>query len=432
MRRIEELTLMYLDGALGPAGEQELDSLVADDAECASVHHELLRLDAELHGELLKMDAAGETMSILYGELANDTMQRVSVLPARKAIARQRPARRFWRIVRYAAGPLAAVIILCVGLQIRQNRLASGGVVVETQGNAMAGTTALHTGDAIPSSRVIQTTESSLLKFQYKDGSTVELGPNSTMQMNIASFGRNKRLHLSAGKLSCNIAPQESKMTIETMHATATVLGTIFEIDATPGATTLQVTDGAVLLQRAGAATGVVVRTGFRATASEETQITMSPMEIGRAAGPTGSATRTALFNGHDLEGWEITKGSWQVVDGTLVGYDSRGGSSRLESRKDYRRFELECQIRLDSNAWAEFQFQNYAQFFAIENATPSVWHELKVLVSGSVCQATLDGKALPVSVGEAAVAAEAGRLAFYVTAGKKVWIREVYVRELE
>ncbi len=428
MNRTEELTFKYLDGALTPGEERELDALVTGDTESAGLYCEILKLDAALQGELLKPDLAGETMNVLYAELANDTMKRVTVVttgrhPGKRA-GRQESVHPFGRIVRYAIGPLAALVVLCLGLHFRENRLASAGVVVETRGTVTAGTTALQAGNTIPARQTVQTADSSLLKFRYRDGSAAELGPDAAMRMDAVVLTGGKRIHLSRGKLACSVRPQKSPMVVSTPHAAATVLGTTFDINATSEMTALQVTDGAVLLQRIGAATGVVVRSGFRATASPGTDIVMAAVEE--------SADRVSLFNGRDLAGWEVTKGNWTVVDGTMMGHNPKGGSSRVESRKDYHWFELECRIRVDSNSWTEFQIHNYARFFTIENAAPSVWHDLKVVVNSTTCRATLDGRELPLSDGEPKGRKDFGTVAFYVTSGRKVWVKDVYVRELQ
>lgn len=426
MNRIEELTLKYIDEPLPPAEEQELDALVAGDPESATLYKELLRLDAGLRGEHFKLDVAVETMNTLYNELATDTMKRISEASSGRVSSGNADRQSFWRTVRHVAIPIAAVIVLCVGLYFRQNWIASTGVVLETRGY-----TALQAGDSIPSARTIQTAAGSSLKFQYKDGSVVELGPDATMRVESSLMNSGKRIHLAQGKLACEIAPQRTPMVISTLHAKATVLGTAFTMAVSPATTMLQVTDGAVLLRQTGATEGVVVRAGFRATASAGTDIVLTPQE--KVATPTTAAreARTSLFNGRDLTGWEITKGSWQVKDGVMMSHNQKGGSSRLESLKDYGKFELECRIRLDPNAWAEFQIQNYSRFFEIENAAPSVWHDLKVVVSGDECRATLDGMELPLKVGEASGSTGTGKLAFYVTAGKTVWVKDIYIREL-
>ena len=433
MNRIEELTLKHLDGGLDPAEARELDALVAGDAEAARIHADLLKLDAGLRAELLEVDVSGPAMKALYAELAGDTMKQVSSVAARKGAAvpgaRGNRPLAFRKILRYAAAPLAAAILLSLGLHLWQTRQALTGIVMAAQGGATADGVAVLVGDALSPSHQVQTAVGGRVISRYRDGSVVELGSDTAAGLAGGWWRGGKRLDLSRGKLTCAIAPQAAPMVLSTPHATATVLGTRFEMDVTPAETTLQVAEGAVRLEVPGKGAGTVVKAGSRAVASLSAGVVLTDATTSAA---TAGAPGTCLFNGQDLAGWKITKGSWQVADGVMVGHNPKGGSCRIETLKPYRRFELECQVRVDANAWAEFQIEDYAHFFAIENAVPTVWHELKVTVSGNAFRATLDGEALPLKRGESERSTGAGSLAFYVTAGKSLWVKDVYVRELE
>jgi len=57
------------------------------------------------------------------------------------------------------------------------------------------------------------------------------------------------------------------------------------------------------------------------------------------------------LFNGKDLEGWELVgakEGSWQVVDGELT--TTGQGAGWLSTTGQYRNFELELEFRVPEN----------------------------------------------------------------------------------
>ena len=69
----------------------------------------------------------------------------------------------------------------------------------------------------------------------------------------------------------------------------------------------------------------------------------------------------TPIFNGRDLEGWEIdTPGLWQVRDGMLVGkHSGLKYNDFLRTKKHYRDFELRLKFRLiagEGNSGVQFR----------------------------------------------------------------------------
>ncbi|MFN3323984.1 MAG: DUF1080 domain-containing protein [Bryobacteraceae bacterium] len=67
------------------------------------------------------------------------------------------------------------------------------------------------------------------------------------------------------------------------------------------------------------------------------------------------------LFNGRDLDGWEVdTPGLWQVRDGAIVGrHDGLKYNDFLRTKKHYRNFELRLKFRLingEGNSGIQFR----------------------------------------------------------------------------
>jgi hypothetical protein len=79
------------------------------------------------------------------------------------------------------------------------------------------------------------------------------------------------------------------------------------------------------------------------------------------AAVVTAQPAFTPLWNGRDLEGWEVdTPGLWQVRDGMLVGkHDGLKHNDFLRTRKHFMDFELRLKFRLvggEGNSGIQFR----------------------------------------------------------------------------
>ncbi len=94
-------------------------------------------------------------------------------------------------------------------------------------------------------------------KLAYADGTIVELGKNTQMTLGAGQgsrlFGlvnewRGKRIQLETGTLSARVAKQKigEAMALATPHATATVLGTMLQLDVTTNSSLLSVQTGQV------------------------------------------------------------------------------------------------------------------------------------------------------------------------------------------
>jgi hypothetical protein len=79
----------------------------------------------------------------------------------------------------------------------------------------------------------------------------------------------------------------------------------------------------------------------------------------------------------------------------------------------------------------AEFQVRGYALFAQLTVDSPNAWHDLKVTSRGASLQATLDGRKVPIEPGEGGDLSVPGAIAFYVSKGGKIEIREARIREI-
>ena len=159
------------------------------------------------------------------------------------------------------------------------------------------------------------------------------------------------------------------------------------------------------------------------------------PAPLARAIPPPPAAPPAGwkdCFNGKDLAGWRPTRGRWSFApDGTVVGEDPAGEKARIESEQAWGDFELACRIRVSGARLAEFQVRGYALFAQLTLENPNAWRELKVVSRGAALQATLDGRKVPVEPGEGGDLSVPGAIAFYVSKGGKIEIREARIREI-
>jgi hypothetical protein len=112
-----------------------------------------------------------------------------------------------------------------------------------------------------------------------------------------------KRLELNRGTLSAEVAPQAEgqAMLVVTPHAVATVLGTEFSLSVTPDRSRLEVLSGTIRLARREDEKSILVAAGNYATAGQGTELAARP----------------------------LLQAPWQSQD---IGLSTRPGSARFES----------------------------------------------------------------------------------------------------
>lgn len=178
------------------------------------------------------------------------------------------------------------------------------------------------------------------------------------------------------------------------------------------------------------------------------------------------------LFNGRDLDGWQVdTPGLWQVRDGALVGeHDGLKYNDFLRTKRHYRNFELRLKFRLvngegnsgiqfrskpvrDSHEVEGYQADIGAQYWGclydesrrkrilaqapatmLEGLDKSAWNEYVITARDNRITLELNGKRT-VDYTETEPGMDvAGFIALQVHSGPKieVWFKDVMIRELD
>jgi hypothetical protein len=178
------------------------------------------------------------------------------------------------------------------------------------------------------------------------------------------------------------------------------------------------------------------------------------------------------LFNGRDLDGWQVdTPGLWQVRDGALIGkHDGLKYNDFLRTVKHYRNFELRLKFRLvngEGNSGIQFrskpvpnshEVEGYqadigAQYWGclydesrrkkilaqapasmLEGLDKTTWNEYVVTARDNRITLELNGKRT-VDYTETEPGMDvAGFIALQVHSGPKieVWFKDVMIRELD
>jgi hypothetical protein len=274
-----------------------------------------------------------------------------------------------------------------------------------------------------------------LAVLRYADGTRLELGADTAVSVPAeapAPTGKaapGRRVDVALGTLAAEVArqPADRPMLFATPHAEARVLGTRLVLNVSADATRLEVQEGRVRLTRLADRQWADVGGGQFAVASK------GPPPFARVPPPPAPAAAWKdLFNGKDLSGWRPTQGRWSATaDGMIVGEDGGSGKARIESAQPWGDFEMTCRIRVSGTRLAEFQIRNYALFAQLTIENPNAWRELKVVSRGTTLQATLDGRKVPVEPGEGGDLIAPGPVAFYVSKGGKIEIREARIREI-
>ncbi len=265
--------------------------------------------------------------------------------------------------------------------------------------------------------------------MRLTDGTRLELGGDTSLA-SIAEETAGRRLRLDGGALAAEVVRQAPGrgLVFATPHAEARVLGTRLALSVSTDATRLEVREGRVRLTRLPDRAGADVGPGQFAVAAKGPAPFARTIPAPAAASPPGWSD---VFAGTDLAGWRATRGRWRVEDGTVVGEDPGGAVARIESERAWGDFELACRIRVGGTRLAEFQVHGYALFAQLTIESPSAWRELKVVSRGPSLQATLDGRKVPIEPGEGGDVNAPGAIAFYVSRGGRIEIRDARIRDL-
>jgi hypothetical protein len=172
---------------------------------------------------------------------------------------------------------------------------------------AVSTETLLYAGDSVASEA------GGLAEMLYADGTRVELTPSAIVVLEDESSS--KRLRLTAGEVDATVAKQPvgKPMIFSTPNAQATVLGTKLKLALRGSATRLDVTEGAVRLQKKDDGHAVEVVAGKFAVAEVGTELAVQSIQPvvaavteKKAALPElGTAIVHENFENSRMEGWE-------------------------------------------------------------------------------------------------------------------------------
>jgi hypothetical protein len=137
------------------------------------------------------------------------------------------------------------------------------------------------------------------------------------------------------------------------------------------------------------------------------------------AASPATDPSWKPLFNGTDLTGWKIAKGTCRAEGGEIIII----GGARIDLETSYSQFEFACQLYSDDSKYSEIWISNHCFSFACRDKK---WHEFRAVSKDGV-QASLDG-ATPHSP---AVRAQGGVVSVYVAAGFTMKVKDLRLRDL-
>lgn len=324
----------YLEGDLDEPGIAELRSLVGRDERLLSMAtdsyqiHRLLGLAAQDTPE--RQDAfVGETMVRLPADGSRVVEGVMRRLPGGDR-ERKRPLRAL--LIRWLA-PMAtaaaALALLAWGYfstprseaRIAEVTGLNGGLQWTGPGGRVHHD--LTVGTALPGGTLEGITPGSWFELRFRDGTVVTVYGDSTLTF---SDQGQIETHLKEGRLSANVRPQPAgkPMLVYTRSARLEVLGTVFDVEAEPVATTLSVKEGTVRVRRFsdGKTVDVPANHHVVAAADREMLTIPAPGAIGRwksqlRLGPGGAHGKWSP--GTDVEEAKLRTVPYTTPDGRTI-----------------------------------------------------------------------------------------------------------------
>jgi len=177
------------------------------------------------------------------------------------------------------AGPLLSALVMMTGFLMRplggDPSIARVRAVNGTFRWILDGRTIIHdlpVGTELPGGTVEGVTPDAWVSIEFNDGSTVTL---SGIGMLTFSDDGQKNLHLKEGGFTASVTPQPdgAPMLVHTRTARLQVVGTRFRVDAGDFESTLNVTEGRVLLTRLSDGTTLDVPAKHLATAAPDREL---------------------------------------------------------------------------------------------------------------------------------------------------------------
>jgi ferric-dicitrate binding protein FerR (iron transport regulator) len=259
-------------GELTPVEAEALAAALAANPPLADDYAKDARFGALLHAALagpaarerFERGAAGRLRAARGGSAL---LRAVRARTARLAV-RDRWARRFAVAVTMAASAAVVLVTLLALLSARPPAPDARPVVDRVAGPGEAGGAALAAGARLDPGASIRTGAGGALVLRFPDGTTLELGGDTTFALE--GVLPVKRVALARGVLGADVAPQPAgrPLVLRTPQAQADVLGTRLTLAVRGEATRLDVEEGRVRLTRLSDRRSVEVSAGHGAVAA--------------------------------------------------------------------------------------------------------------------------------------------------------------------
>jgi ferric-dicitrate binding protein FerR (iron transport regulator) len=179
-------------------------------------------------------------------------------------------------------------------------------------------------GQALPALAVLETAKGARGRVTYADGTALELGPESTLQLLAPPTGA-KELSLRRGTTGAKVAPQPAgkPFVLLTPQAEVRVLGTRFTVSAEAQSSRLEVREGKVRFTRRADGAAVEVAAGQFAVASRGVAMLTRPLpeeaktvffEVEEFGSARGTRPADGMVRRIFLEPFDSAAGGWCVA----------------------------------------------------------------------------------------------------------------------
>jgi ferric-dicitrate binding protein FerR (iron transport regulator) len=253
----------------------------------------LNRVEAEELKALLKNDPSAGRALVEHVNEASLLVRVGSQLQAVPAIGEERielhsanplPSRSRWGLPGWGWGALAAclAVFAAAGFLLLRAAPAFRATIASLSGEAtiLRGTQSIpaEIGFPLQQGDIVETMAKSRVVVVF-DGEATRAELQSEAQARFTVSRKGKRLELTKGALEATIAPQKNSppMTLATLHAEVKAAGTRFLLASEISSTRLEVSEGAVEFKRHPDGQSLLVKNGFTATASPNTEFCARP-----------------------------------------------------------------------------------------------------------------------------------------------------------
>lgn len=282
----------YVEGSLDQARRSDLAAALAGDAELRRQFDQDVRNAVFIAARMAPCDRAGMVHAIVQlARRSRASARWAAVSSIRRAVvgSRRGPRRkRSWLgspaffVLAAAAATLAFVfgaVYVDHLLPARVSDLSQMASIVELHGTARIGAGApgqpAQVGDRLAAGGTLHSDSEAMIRLRFPD--RTELVLRGAVQLSVPMPGteQGKRLRLDSGELSVDVAPQPASapLVIATPRATATIVGTRFNLTTHPDASYLDVAHGTVRLTRQSDRQSVMVQAGQYAEADAGMQV---------------------------------------------------------------------------------------------------------------------------------------------------------------